>query len=102
MHYLQIPENHPCFPGHFPGQPILPGVLLLERLIALAESQLQCQLTQYSLNNVKFLSAVMPNDKLKLSLVASNPGEYKFAAHVLRVGGTQDILACTGQMRIIS
>jgi 3-hydroxyacyl-[acyl-carrier-protein] dehydratase len=27
---LRAPLNHPCYEGHFPGRPILPGVLLLE------------------------------------------------------------------------
>lgn len=28
-----IPADHPCLPGHFPGNPIVPGTLLLERVI---------------------------------------------------------------------
>ncbi len=100
MYILQIPENHPSFTGHFPGQPILPGVLLLERLVSLAESQLQRPLTHYTVYNVKFLSAVMPNARLKLSLVVSNPEEYKFTAYVLHADEAQETLACSGQLRV--
>jgi 3-hydroxyacyl-[acyl-carrier-protein] dehydratase len=28
-----FPLDHPCLPGHFPGHPLIPGVLILERVI---------------------------------------------------------------------
>ena len=30
--YKNITFNEPCFTGHFPGQPIFPGVLILEAM----------------------------------------------------------------------
>ncbi len=29
-----IPADHPALPGHFPGRPIVPGVLLLDHVVA--------------------------------------------------------------------
>lgn len=31
---VRIPADHPALPGHFPGHPIVPGSLLLERVLA--------------------------------------------------------------------
>ena len=54
--------QHPAFAGHFPGAPIVPGVVLLDtalQAIAVAEN---LPLNQYELSSVKFLSPLSPAD----------------------------------------
>ena len=68
-----VSANEQIFQGHFPGQPIFPGVLILEAL-----AQLSCVLVLRDLNipgsvalftgldNVSFRQMVLPGDQLRL------------------------------------
>ncbi len=97
---FSIPQNHPSFHGHFPGNPILPGVLLLERVMAYAQSQTNSSLEHCALLNVKFLASVAPGDTLNLTLLESTSNSFMFAVYIANgSAGSQDTLACSGQLR---
>jgi 3-hydroxymyristoyl/3-hydroxydecanoyl-(acyl carrier protein) dehydratase len=109
MMEVTIPLDHASFPGHFPGNPILPGVLLLERVMALAQSELgnpleNISLGSFTLLNVKFLAAVFPGDALSLKLVdsltQSSCTEKIFTVHISQAGIADPVLACTGKLRL--
>jgi len=63
-------KDHPAFAGHFPGTPIVPGVLLLaealERLAQEAATPLNC----VRLHSVKFLRPVHPGELVDVELRA--------------------------------
>ena len=73
----QVPADHPAFNGHFPGHPILPGVVLLDRAILLAHSQrTEGGLT---VSQCKFLSPVGPGETLTFVLTPDARGGWRFA-----------------------
>lgn len=58
---VDLNNTHKLFQGHFPGQPILPGVVLLEILKDLVEVRLSLQLSSTHYKQVKFLGLVNPD-----------------------------------------
>ena len=74
---LNIAADHPAFAGHFPGQPLLPGVVLLAEVLeaVLREPALAERIgTAPRIAAVKFLAPVRPGAQLMLQLEASARG----------------------------
>lgn len=91
MHHeatLYIVPDHPAFAGHFPGAPIVPGVVLLDAAVHAALQLLNLPLpddqTGADLRHVcqisaaKFLSPVGPGETLTLSLNTLATGGIRF------------------------
>lgn len=64
-----IDADHPAFPGHFPGRPLVPGVLLLER-VALALRAWRGQ-RLVRVREAKFMAPLLPAQEAELELVAA-------------------------------
>lgn len=75
--------NEPFFQGHWPGQPIMPGVLQLEAMAQMAGILLFRKLENtgklavlWSIDKVKLRGAVVPGDQLRIEVetIRSRPG----------------------------
>jgi len=66
-HRFRIDPDHPALPGHFPGQPVVPGVVLLDQVAAAVEQQGR---TLQRLVQVKFLLPLLPDQDAELVLSA--------------------------------
>lgn len=73
----EVPADHPAFAGHFPDKPILPGVVLLDRALLLAEAAFPDK-TIRQIGNAKFLSPVAPCAHLRFSFRAGARGSIAF------------------------
>lgn len=69
-----VTMNEPYFMGHFPGNPVMPGVLIIEALAQTGAVAILCQdewkgKTAYfaGINNAKFKQKVVPGDTLELT-----------------------------------
>jgi 3-hydroxyacyl-[acyl-carrier-protein] dehydratase len=72
-----VTYNEPFFPGHFPGRPIMPGVLIVEAMAqtagvlvfnTLSEGERNKLVYFLGMDNVKFRKPVIPGDQLRLEL----------------------------------
>ena len=76
-----IPANHPALPGHFPGYPITPGVVLLNH-VAKACGQWQADARITAWPQVKFVSPLLPEEAFVIRLTRSLPDTARFTVHV--------------------
>lgn len=101
-----VTMNEPCFQGHFPGNPVMPGVLILEALAQAAGilSSLSRKPKEgyefiyffASIDNVKFKQIVKPGDQLRLEVsLSSRKGDFWRIHGEAYVG---DKLACSADM----
>ena len=90
-----IPADHPCLPGHFPGRPIVPGVVVLDRVLAAIEAQ-HGALGVLRMPQVKFLQPLLPEQPARIELSLSDavdaPPRWRF--RVLR----DDMLIASGEV----
>ena len=78
-----VTVNEPFFQGHFPGKPIMPGVLIIEAMAQAggilaykSNPQMGGKLIYFlAIDKVKFRKPVVPGDQLILELVALRRGQ---------------------------
>jgi 3-hydroxyacyl-[acyl-carrier-protein] dehydratase len=87
--------NEPFFQGHFPGKPIMPGVLILEAMAqaggvlaiaSLPETQQGALMYFMGIDQVKFRKPVIPGDQLIMELTV-----IKQRAKIMKLAGTAKV-----------
>ena len=101
-----VSMNEPCFQGHFPDYPVMPGVLILEALAQTAallgfnSSGLSPESTAVVLfvgiDNARFKRVVVPGDQLKMIAipVRNKGGIWKFEAKAY----VEDQIVCEAEL----
>lgn len=67
-HPLRIAADHPALPGHFPGAPVVPGVVILDHVLAAAERAQGHALAVRALAQAKFLAPLLPEQEATIEL----------------------------------
>lgn len=84
--------NEPFFQGHFPGNPIMPGVLTVEALaqtaavVVLHDAGKKMDVLFMSIESAKFRRPLRPGDQAEL--------------HVLKVQNRRNIFRFSGEVRV--
>ncbi|MCP4578454.1 MAG: hypothetical protein GY846_19445 [Deltaproteobacteria bacterium] len=89
------PDSH-WFSGHFPGEPILPGIAQLGIVFEAIEQSRRQKLVVSGLSRVRFKQIIRPDDPLKIVIapVEKTLGSYSFSITV------DEELACSGTMMV--
>jgi len=88
---LHFALDHPAADGHFPGDPIIPGAVLLSEIVAVVSAGKRCR----EIRSAKFHRPVRPGDTLVVSWTPGAGGEIRFSCLV--AGSEQP--AVTGALR---
>jgi 3-hydroxyacyl-[acyl-carrier-protein] dehydratase len=64
---VTIPAGHPCLPGHFPGRPIVPAVVLLDEVRALLADVFPNR-SPVAIDHCKFQDFVLPDQPFEIAL----------------------------------
>lgn len=74
----RFPSDHPALPGHFPGQPIAPGVVLLDALLLSAAKIPGYEHTLWRFPTVKFLATVKGGEELSFVFEQKSEKSFEF------------------------
>ncbi len=75
---LTVPADHPAFAGHFPGNPIVPGVVLLDEALGAITAHFRVPAAGATLQSAKFLSVVRPGEPLELEFARGEGTRVRF------------------------
>ena len=71
-HSTQFDHDHPSLEGHFPGHPIIPGVVLLDQVAEAFKKNQGRSLKIHKIPWVKFLSPLEPGVRIEFNFDISN------------------------------
>jgi 3-hydroxyacyl-[acyl-carrier-protein] dehydratase len=71
---IELNPSHEIFTGHFPGNPILPGVCMVQIIKELLINYLNCKLTLKNAGSIKYLTVIDPrvNKTIQFDLETEN------------------------------
>jgi 3-hydroxymyristoyl/3-hydroxydecanoyl-(acyl carrier protein) dehydratase len=76
---LTIAAEHPALAGHFPGTPIVPGVVLLDETLRAIEKDEVTGAVRWRIGTAKFVSPVHPGEPLTLAHERLDNGSLRFS-----------------------
>jgi len=75
---MRFAASHPALPGHFPGHPVIPGVLLLDALVNALPAQVGGAVRVTAFPAVKFLAPLLPESDFEVVLAVKRSGQASF------------------------
>ena len=98
---ITLDETHDIFNGHFPGNPILPGVCQVEMVREIAETILESKLMLTQASHVKYLNLLNPmaDPRLQFNLKIGRNGNDEFDVSAESVSAEKVFMKMKGRMK---
>lgn len=74
--------DHPAAQGHFPGNPVIPGAVLLREVLRVVEEGAGVDLSSCRVASAKFFAPVRPGDRIAIEFSPSAAGRIRFTCSV--------------------
>ncbi len=78
---MKIATDHASLPGHFPGNPVVPGVVMLDEVLRALPGFLGNPARVTGLPSVKFLAPLSPGQEFEVVFRGKNAGRAGFEVH---------------------
>lgn len=92
---VRFSVDHPTAAGHFPGNPIIPGAVLLDEVLDVVRAA-EDSAGPPTIRSAKFLQPVRPGDAVLVRWEPGSGGQTKFECRLLN----PDRLALTGTIQL--
>lgn len=92
---LQIAADHPTAAGHFPGNPIIPGALLLAEVLHAIANAEKMHLVSCNVKSAKFQHPARPGDCVEIEYAFSATGAIDFKCAVAGIRVLSGIISIT-------
>jgi 3-hydroxymyristoyl/3-hydroxydecanoyl-(acyl carrier protein) dehydratase len=77
-----LQPDHPASRGHFPGDPIIPGAVLLSETLQAIEAEIGASLVPFRIMSAKFSHPARPGHRLVIEFSRTAAGDIRFTSRV--------------------
>jgi len=75
---MVISRDEPFFAGHFPGNPLVPGVVILEYVVEAVAQRCGTDRSPQQIQSIKFLGPLRPGEELTIELELTSGTAVRF------------------------
>jgi 3-hydroxyacyl-[acyl-carrier-protein] dehydratase len=95
---VHVPPESPWFRGHFPGNPILPGIAQLAMVFDVLRHAFDGPSRVMEVSRVRFKQMILPDDRLVVEVTARPARQGSYAFRITKSGE----LVCNGTMGVVA